>query len=86
MYPLSNACGQLGQSYQVSFIDMKTLAEGSCTKIAVENTNSSQQPRVNSRASFSLFSYVPKRCILFVHRTIIAVRRKSTWSARLTPR
>ncbi len=56
MYPLSNACGQLGQSYQVSFIDMKTLAEGSCTKIAVENTNSSQQPRVNSRASFSFAS------------------------------
>ena len=53
MYPLSNACGQLGQSYQVSFVDMKTLVEGSCTKIAVENTNSSQQPRVNSRASFS---------------------------------
>ena len=58
MYPLSNACGQLGQSYQVSFIDMKTLAEGSCTKIAVENTNSSQQPRVNIRASFSFACHV----------------------------
>ena len=58
MYPLSNACGQLGQSYQVSFIDMKTLAEGTCTKIAVENTNSSQQPRVNSRASFSFACHV----------------------------
>lgn len=58
MYPLSNACGQLGQSYQVSFVDMKTLVEGSCTKIAVENTNSSQQPRVNSRASFSFACHV----------------------------